>query len=360
MRHERKLNSKLSFSELSVELTHKCPLNCIYCSSSADIAKDEYIDLDILQQIIIEAKDKFEVNTVSLSGGETFLYPHFLELYDFLADEEFKILIYTSGITLNHDGNRVPLSTDFLKKLSLQKDNPKLFLNVQGHNKALVERINRMPGSHELIEESIDNILYVGQYIGAHIVPFKVNYEFISEIFEYCRNKRFNEICFLRFVPQGIGVNRYLYNTKKEFAYINESIKRILIKIQSEKIEIAIRVGHPINFLFLTGYDKLYDKEETHYCRGGLDAPLILPNGDVSMCPAWKNLQEFSAGNIYTTTLEDIWNSHNFRVFRSFIRQEYKTIKEPCRSCKYLENCQGKCVAQRLLAGKLKGANVKL
>ena len=95
MRRERKLNSKSFFSELSVELTHKCPLNCIYCSSSADIAKDEYIDLGILQQIIIEAKDKFEVNTVSLSGGETFLYPHFLELYNFLADKGFNILIYT-------------------------------------------------------------------------------------------------------------------------------------------------------------------------------------------------------------------------------------------------------------------------
>ena len=130
--------------------------------------------------------------------------------------------------------------------------------------------------------------------------------------------------------------------------------------MQSEKMEIDVRVGHPINFLFLTGYEKLYDKEETHYCRGGLDAPLILPSGDVSMCPAWKNLEEFSAGNIYTATLEDIWNSHNFHVFRDFINRWYKTIKEPCRSCKYLENCRGKCVAQRLLARRLRGDNSKL
>lgn len=360
MKNAKQANSKLTFDELSVELTHKCPLNCIYCSSSADLAKDKHIKLDRLQQIIIEAKDKFGVNTISLSGGETFLYPHFSDLYDFLADREFQILIYTSGITLDHDGTRVPLSADFLKKLHLQKDNPKLFLNIQGHNKALVERINRVPGSHELIEESIDNILSAGLYVGAHIVPFKVNCEFISEIFEYCFSKRFNEICFLRFVPQGRGTDGYLYNTKKEFARINESIKRILTKMQSEKIEIDVRVGHPINFLFLTGYDKLYDKEETHYCRGGLDAPLILPNGDVSMCPAWKNLNEFSAGNIYTSTLEDIWNSNNFRVFRNFTNQGFKTIEEPCYSCKYLENCRGKCVAQRLLAKKLMGDNSNL
>ena len=360
MRRERDVNTKLLFDELSIELTHKCPLNCIYCSSNAGLASDEHINLDRLQQIILEAQDKFGVNTISLSGGETFLYSHFLELYDFLSDKQFKVLIYTSGITLDHDGNRAPLSTDFLRKLHLQETNPKLFLNIQGHNKTLVEGINRVPDSYELIEESIDNILSVGLYIGAHIVPFKINYEFISEIFEYSCGKRFNEICFLWFVPQGRGIDRYLYNTKKEFACINESIQRILTKIQSAKIEIDVRIGHPINFLFLTGHDKLYDKEKVHYCRGGLDAPLILPNGDVSMCPAWKNLQEFSAGNIYTTTLEDIWNSHNFRVFRDFINREYRTIKEPCHSCEYLEICRGKCVAQRLLTRKLKGANVKL
>ena len=128
MRCERDVNTELLFDELSIELTHKCPLNCIYCSSSAGLAREEHINLDRLQQIILEAKDKFGVNTISLSGGETFLYSHFLELYDFLSDKQFKVLIYTSGITLDPDGNRAPLSTDFLRKLRLQETNPKLFL----------------------------------------------------------------------------------------------------------------------------------------------------------------------------------------------------------------------------------------
>ena len=99
------------------------------------------------------------------------------------------------------------------------------------------------------------------------------------------------------------------------------------------------------------GQNHLYQKDKTHYCRGGFDAPLIQPNGDVVMCPAWKNLSKFRAGNIYEQSLIEIWNSHNFELFRDFINKEYKrSLKDPCKSCKYLEECRGKCVAQRLLA----------
>lgn len=355
-----KADSEYSFNELSIELTNRCPLNCIYCSSNADIATDTFIDLDRLLEIVAEAKNQFGVNVVSLSGGETFLYPRFPELYDFLASKGLKILIYTSGIILGESRTRVPIPTDFLRKLRLEEDNPKLVLNVQGHGKELVERINGVPGSFELIEKSIDNILSAGLYLGAHVVPFKTNYEHLMEIVDYCESKSFREMSFLRFVPQGRGVGSRLFNTRAEFAHINESLKRILRRNRDSKSAIDIRLGHPINFLFLTGSESLYDKEDTHYCRGGLDAPLILPNGDVAMCPAWKDLRQFCAGNIYRRDLDEIWKSHYFSVFRDFVKQGYKALGEPCGSCDHLESCRGKCVTQRLLAQKTVGQDARL
>ncbi len=201
--HELKLN----FNELSVELTHRCTLDCKYCSSNAAIAKDEFIDLGRLSEIVLEAREKFGVTTISLSGGEAFLYPQFLDLYTFLAKQQFRILIYSSGITLNKYGRRGPIPLSYLRRLAVGQDNPRLFLNIPGHDRKLVEEINGVLGSHALIERSIENILSAGLYLGAHVVPFKANYRYLKEIVDYCSGKYFNEVRFLRFVPQGRGTD---------------------------------------------------------------------------------------------------------------------------------------------------------
>lgn len=340
-----------TFKELSIELTHRCPLNCIYCSSEANIGKNEFLDFNRLKTILLEAQAKFHVQSISLSGGEVFLYPYFSELCDFLSKNNFEILIYTSGVIINPAGEISSISTSLLKSLDL-KPNTRFLLNIQGFNKQMIERINRTTNSYELVHESINSILQSKFVLGANIVPFKLNYEYLPQIVEYCLANSFQEINFLRFVPQGRGIDLDLFSTKAEFAETTRVIASIL---KNYRGKIKIRLGHPINFLFLINCSDLYNEEATHYCRGGLDAPLILPDGEVSMCPAWKNLREFSAGNIYNQSFEEIWNSTYFKIFRETIGKSYCKIDEPCRNCEYLQICRGKCVAQRILAQKRNG-----
>jgi len=322
--------------------------------------KSEIVDLNRLIEVIDEVEKKFHINIISLSGGETFLYPHFFDLYDYISEHKFEILIYTSGVLVDEKGEISPIQRSILRKLRISRSNPKIVLNINGYNKSAIERINRLPGSFKIIEKSIEHVSSEEMYLGANIVPFKYNYEHLDDIVDYCLKKDFDEINFLRFVPQGRGSNRDLFNSRAEFAEIIDSISKILRNNNHYDKKIKIRLGHPINFLFLKGNEKLYDREKTHYCRAGSDAPLILPNGDVIVCPAWKNLQEFCLGNIYDQDFEEIWNSPNLVQLRNFIIKEYTTIKEPCRSCEYLEDCRGKCIAQRLLAQRRKVKDLSL
>jgi radical SAM protein with 4Fe4S-binding SPASM domain len=343
---------KNEFKELSIEVTDKCSLNCIYCSSKAGINRNKHIDYIKIKKIISDAKNNFGIKIVSLSGGETFLYPNFMKLFNFIADNDLDIIIYTSGILLS-ENKRVPISSDILKKMKNKKNSFQIKMNIQGHNKKLTEQINRTKGSFEIIEKSINNIVNEDICLGAHVVPFKNNYKHLIEITEYCKEKSFKEINFLRFVPQGRGNNKNMYNSRKEFHSVISTIAKIL-DINKKVSDFKIRIGHPINFLFLIDKDYLYQNEKKHYCRGGEDAPLILPDGTVCMCPAWKDLKQFSAGNIYNNTFSEIWESEYFKICRDFIKKGYNGLKEPCNGCKYLINCRGKCIAQRLLTIKNK------
>lgn len=337
-----------SFNELSIELTKKCVLGCIYCSSGAGIDKVEELEFGRLLEIIGEVK-KFGVTTVSLSGGESFLYTKFLELFNYLKKNRINIIIYTSGITVENGENK-PLSKSILKQLKIDKENPKILVNIQGHNKDTIEKINGIPNSYKIIKESIKNIQDENIYIGSNVVPFKSNFKNIEKIYNFCLKNNFNQINFLRFVPQGRGRTCDLNLNPSEFMEVQKTLIKIL-KRNKDKKAIDIRIGHPINFLFLLDKRHLYKKDGPHYCRGGSDAPLILPNGDVAMCPAWKDLTQFNAGNIYHQNFTEIWTSHNFYSFRKFLNDSYKeALTTPCKDCIYLKECRGKCVAQRLLA----------
>ena len=113
------------FSELSIELTRKCILECIYCSSEAGFDKEEKLDLKILKEIINEVKNSFQVNTVSLSGGESFLYPRFIEFYNFLIEKGMKIIVYTSGIIVDDHNKKISIPETTLSQLKNQHCIPK-------------------------------------------------------------------------------------------------------------------------------------------------------------------------------------------------------------------------------------------
>ena len=67
------------------------------------------------------------------------------------------------------------------------------------------------------------------------------------------------------------------------------------------------------------------------------------------MCPGWKDLPEFCAGNIRENSLRDIWyNSEFYKTFRWFIKEGYRYVENECRDCPYLEKCKCGCTAQRL------------
>ena len=337
------------FKEISFEITHECPLNCIICSSDAgkNPKIKEILEYEDIKKVIEDGINVYKIKTITLSGGEPLIHKNIMKIVHYIGERNLNLILYTSGVVYDNERNMISITRNFAKKLKKKNENLILIFDIQGHNSNLVDLITNTKGSFFLIVDSIKNCLNEGIKCEAHFVPNKINYNYIFETADFLEKLGVTKLHFLRYFPQGRGAeNPEIFLTNEEFYLLQFKLKKLK---KSKRGKLDIRLGHPINFQFIID-PKV--KNLNHHCRGGKDAPLIYPNGELHMCPAWKNFRELSPGNIKENSLKDLWEHNYFREFRYFIEKGYKNIEGLCRTCEYLNICRGKCVAQRILKSK--------
>ena len=349
-------------NEISIEVTHACGMKCVMCSSSAEFptpVKGE-MDLKTIVRVLKEGRE-LGAKVVSWSGGDPILRPDFWVLAGIAHELGYKQLLYTTGIKFNGQDYE-PLS-DYELKLA-KKYGMTLIFDLQSHNPKTHDKIFGVEGAWHMEMDVIERALNMGIPVETHFVPQRWNINDIEDYVYFLDNLGVRKVSFLRLVPQGRALENWdkISITKRQFRDMQFLFHDLLHR---DDLSIRIRLGHPINFQFLVEYELTGKLPDEHglvngvpidSCRGGTDAPLIRPNGDVDVCPAWKGLTEFTAGNVKHQSLKEIWrNAHTYRVFREFIHgQKYLQMKSPCVKCPFFKWCKGKCVAQRLIVAKQK------
>ena len=183
------------------------------------------------------------------------------------------------------------------------------------------------------------------------------NIKYLFETVDFLEDLGVSKVSFLRFVPQGRGRDKTRWElTKQQF----KDLQYMLIKLDEEQRKINIRAGHPVDMRFLVD-----SKYPIRKCRGGANSPLIQwTEGDIPlmvMCPAYKDLKEYAAGNIDSShSLMDLWNnSEAYKIFRWFIYEEgYKEVVGACKDCPWLYQCRAGCTAARLIHNVPKGVQL--
>ncbi len=335
--------------EIGIEVTHDCSLECRFCSSSAGHPPQtgmEGLPLDVVGDVLDDAVSEMEASIISLSGGEPLIYEPIWRILGMVSKRELHCKLYTCGVVFDSHGNRISVLEDSWQRLLdlFPVDHITVIFNLQGHDPSKVDALMNVSGAFDLLKASIERAVDAGLNCEAHMVPMKPNYQRILEVADFAASLRLSKLSFLRFVPQGRGLENLddLALTAEEFLELQQT----LLELRRSNRKIKFRLGCPIDFQFLVDPEAKYTP-----CRGGNDAPLVLPNGDVHMCPAWKNLKHFCAGNVKDGGLGDIWaKALLYEMFRKFVDAP-KSITGFCRdNCQYLDKCKGGCTAQRILA----------
>ncbi len=171
--HKRLLHVRTP-ADVTLEVTHRCPLACQHCYNNLPMADREAarreLTLDEYKRLLDELA---EMGTLWLlfSGGEVFARKDFLDIYTYAKHKGFLITIFTNGTIIT------PAIADYL----LQYPPFAIEITLYGRTKEVYELLTQQPGSYERCMRGINLLLERKLPLKLKTVPTSINKH---EVFE--------------------------------------------------------------------------------------------------------------------------------------------------------------------------------
>lgn len=321
--------------EIKIEVTHKCPLRCLHCSSVAGIESAPVMTGEDCQRIIEEAA-RMGVKELAISGGEPLLWPHLASTVEVAKRRGLQVKLYTCGNAPNSEAVIKDLCTNGLDAVAF---------SLYAGSSLIHEHITDVPRSYAGTLAGIRTAISSGLRTEVHFVAMVTNYHELPSVAKLARNLGCERVSILRFVPQGRGSSAEQILMPRQ----NAQLKHIIETLRSDGH--SLRTGSPLNFLLVNEHPE---------CPAGISCLTIGPDFRVFPCDAFKHVTPTQVGvdgphpTLLDTPLEICWQTAPYlEAVRALIANP---SGEECRNCPHTAQCGGGCLAQKLHAGFLSAA----
>jgi radical SAM protein with 4Fe4S-binding SPASM domain len=265
---------------MHMEVTSRCNEKCIHCYQTRD--SKHTMDLSLAKNVMDQLNTMGTVS-LTISGGEPFLHPQFLEILTYARNCDFVINILTNGTHIHEEMIRE------LKNLNISM----IQLSLYSMNEEIHDSITQIPGSHKRTMNSIDLLLEANIPIQISSPIMKANKDSYVEISKWCHNKKIRVL------------SDFIMMAKTDFDRSNLE-NRLNISETEELINNIIDVEEEYQTL-LELEPKTWNME--HYknmpvCGVGIDNACITAEGDLYPCSGFTG---YKLGNARSDSLLDIW-----------------------------------------------------
>src|SRR5229473_2295127 len=316
---------------LIAELTHRCPLHCVYCSNPLAMqSRANELSSEIWSRVFHEAADA-GVLQADFTGGEPLARPDIVELVRAARSAGLYVNLITSGL---------PLDEAKLAAL-VEAGLDHIQLSFQG---ARQETANEISGtkSHAQKLRVLDWLKRHRVAVTLNFVIHRRNIDQLQEMLAFAGSSCATRIEFanVQYYGWAFANRENLLPTRVQ---LDQSLT--LIKCEQERLQGRIRVEYVV-----PDYYAKYPKP----CMGGWGRKLMLitPNGDALPCHAARVIPNLVFENVKDRSLKEIWeNSEAFQKFRG-----ESWMQEPCKSCDRRAQDFGGCRCQAFLVAGDAGA----
>lgn len=314
---------------LIAELTHRCPLHCVYCSNPHELtARSEELPTGTWQQVFQQAAQA-GVMQLDLTGGEPLARPDLVQLIQSARAANLYVNLITSGMPL--DESRL----DELVGAGLDH----FQLSFQG---AREETANEFAGTraHAQKLKVLGWVKSRRVAVTLNFVLHRNNLDQLSEMVAIAENSSASRIEFAHVQYYGWAfANRdALLPTR---AQLMQSLD--FFKQAEERLRGKIKVEYVV-----PDYYAKFPKP----CMGGWarKVMLITPRGDAMPCHAASVIPGLHFENVKEKSVQEIWESSAaFQKFRGPLVGQEDWMQEPCKSCERRTQDFGGCRCQAML-----------
>jgi PqqA peptide cyclase len=312
---------------LIAELTHRCPLHCVYCSNPLELqVRATELSTEDWSRVFQEAA-ALGVLQADFTGGEPLTRPDILELIRAARAAGLYVNLITSGLPLD----------EFRLDALVQAGLDHFQLSFQGAREEIAQEISGTKAHSQKLR--------VLEWLKRHRVAVTLNFvihrrniEQLQEMLALAESSSASRVEFANVQYYGWAfANRdSLLPTRNQ---LTQSID--FLKEAQERLAGKIRVEYVV-----PDYYAKYPKP----CMGGWGRKLMLitPNGDALPCHAARVIPGLSFENVANRSLSEIWNSSE--AFQKFRGEAW--MQQPCKSCDRRALDFGGCRCQAfLLAG---------
>jgi len=299
-------NNKLLSME--IEFSLRCNFHCPYCYVPQDSSFENELTKKEIQDVILQAK-KMGAKKIIILGGEPMLYPHILEIIEFMKKQDLAIEMFSNGSLI---------TADLAKYLFTHKVN--IVLKMNTFNERIQDMLAGKKGAFKMIQEAFTNLKEAGypseeSFLAVSTIICSQNIDELTNMWLWLRDRDIIPY-FEMITPQG--------NAKQ-----NE-----WLTIDPQK---AYTVFKEIANIDLKRYGRVWDPQPPlvgDKCMRHQFSCLVTSQGYVMPCVGVT----IEVGNIRKRKLSDIIN--NSEVFRD-LKNFHHTIKGPCRTCEKSNDCYG-------------------
>lgn len=309
---------------LLAELTHRCPLQCPYCSNPLDLMRASQ-ELDTRTWVrVIEEAASLGMAHIHLSGGEPLARPDLAEIVN---------AAHLSGLYTNLITSAVGLSAQRLSELrAAGLDHVQV--SFQSVDAARADAIAHVKGSLRTKKEAARLIFEEGMALTLNAVIHRSNIEEVQAFIDLAVDLGAGrlEIAHVQYHGWAIANRAQLMPTQGEFL-----AARTVVEAARKQLEGTLVIDHVMPD---------YLAERPKACMGGWGRQVIViaPDGRALPCHAASTIPGLQFDNVRNRSLPDIWESSE--AFNRFRGTDW--MPSPCKGCERAELDWGGCRCQAL------------